>query len=262
MNILISNDDGVLAPGIQAIGQALAPLGRVVIVAPESERSGFSSALTIDRPLRPVEIQKDVWAVNGTPADCVYLAMNGLFDFKFDLVVSGINNGPNLGDHILYSGTVGAAMGGRLNDLPSLALSLCGPQVRSYTSAQSFMAAATWVKDFIQAGLPKLPPRHMLNINIPDIEQVKGIKVTHQSYCIRPKAMISQIDPRGREVFWIGLSSDLEAYSESREVLTMADFEAIQAGYVSISPIQMDVTNYEVLQDLQSQLSLDSQVVL
>lgn len=259
MNILISNDDGVLAPGIQAIARALAPLGRVVIVAPESERSGFSSALTIDRPLRPIEIQKDVWAVNGTPADCIYLAMNGLFDFQFDLVVSGINNGPNLGDHILYSGTVGAAMGGRLNHLPSLALSLCGAHVRSYTSPNSFMAAANWVRHFIQAGLPKLPPRHILNINIPDIEQMKGMKVTHQSHCIRPKAITSQIDPRGREVFWIGLSSDLEAHSEYKQSTTMADFEAVQAGYVSISPIQMDTTNYEVLQDLQSQLSLHPQ---
>lgn len=259
MNILISNDDGVLAPGIQAIAQALAPLGRVVIVAPESERSGFSSALTIDRPLRPIEIQKDVWAVNGTPADCVYLAMNGLFDFQFDLVISGINNGPNLGDHVLYSGTVGAAMGGRLNQLPSLALSLCGAHVRSYNSVESFMPAAIWVRDFIQSGLPKLPPRHILNINIPDIAIIQGMKVTHQSYCIRPKAITPQIDPRGRAVFWIGLSSELEAKSESRQASTMADFEAVQAGYVSISPIQMDVTNYEVLQDLQSQLSLKSE---
>ena len=114
MNILVSNDDGVFAPGIQALAQALKPLGRVVIVAPESERSGFSSALTLDRPLRPIQISPDVWAVNGTPADCVYLAMNGLFDFEFDLVVSGINSGANLGDDILYSGTVGAAFEGRL----------------------------------------------------------------------------------------------------------------------------------------------------
>lgn len=101
MNILVSNDDGVFAPGIQALAQALKPLGRVVIVAPESERSGFSSALTLDRPLRPIQISPDVWAVNGMPADCVYLAMNGLFDFEFDLVVSGINSGANLGDDIV-----------------------------------------------------------------------------------------------------------------------------------------------------------------
>src|SRR5690606_42112701 len=119
--MLVSNDGGVFAPGIQALPQALRPLGRVVIVAPESERSGFSSALTLDRPLRPIQIPPDVWAVNGTPADCVYLAMNGLFDFEFDLVVSRINSGANLGDDILYSGTVGAAFEGRLTKHPAIA---------------------------------------------------------------------------------------------------------------------------------------------
>ena len=124
MNILIANDDGVFAPGIQALADALKPLGSVVVVAPESERSGFSSALTLDRPLRPIQIAEDVWAVNGTPADCVYLSMNGLFDFEFDLVVSGINSGANLGDDVLYSGTVGAAFEGRLMKQPAIAVSL------------------------------------------------------------------------------------------------------------------------------------------
>lgn len=132
MNILIANDDGVFAPGLQALAQALKPLGRVVVVAPESERSGYSSALTLDRPLRPVQISEDVWAVNGTPADCVYLSMNGLFDFEFDLVVSGINSGANLGDDVLYSGTVGAAFEGRLMKHPAIAVSLAGSNVRSY----------------------------------------------------------------------------------------------------------------------------------
>ena len=130
MNILIANDDGVFAPGIQALAQALKPLGRVVVVAPEAERSGYSSALTLDRPLRPVEISPDVWAINGTPADCVYLSMNGLFDFEFDLVVSGINSGANLGDDVLYSGTVGAAFEGRLMKQPAIAVSLAGANVR------------------------------------------------------------------------------------------------------------------------------------
>ena len=161
MNILVSNDDGVFAPGIQALAQALKPLGRVVIVAPESERSGFSSALTLDRPLRPIQISPDVWAVNGTPADCVYLAMNGLFDFEFDLVVSGINSGANLGDDILYSGTVGAAFEGRLTKHPAIAVSLSGPNVRGYQQPQDYQLAAEWVHDFIARGLPVLPERHI-----------------------------------------------------------------------------------------------------
>lgn len=149
MNILIANDDGVFAPGIQALVDALKPLGRVVVVAPESERSGFSSALTLDRPLRPIQIAEDVWAVNGTPADCVYLSMNGLFDFEFDLVVSGINSGANLGDDVLYSGTVGAAFEGRLMKQPAIAVSLAGPDVRSYDHKDDYAQAAKWVHDFI-----------------------------------------------------------------------------------------------------------------
>lgn len=118
-----------------------------MIVAPESERSGFSSALTLDRPLRPIEIASDMWAVNGTPADCVYLSMNGLFDFEFDLVVSGINSGANLGDDVLYSGTVGAAFEGRLMKQPAIAVSLAGPEVRSYNRPEDYHHAAQWVHD-------------------------------------------------------------------------------------------------------------------
>lgn len=177
MNILIANDDGVFAPGIQALAHALKPLGRVVIVAPESERSGFSSALTLDRPLRPIPIAEDIWAVNGTPADCVYLSMNGLFDFEFDLVVSGINSGANLGDDVLYSGTVGAAFEGRLMTQPAIAVSLAGPNVRAYQHPADYAVAAQWVHDFIANGLPTLPPRHILNINIPDVAELKGAKL-------------------------------------------------------------------------------------
>jgi len=138
VNILIANDDGVFAPGLQALAQALKPLGRVVVVAPESERSGYSSALTLDRPLRPVQISEDVWAVNGTPADCVYLSMNGLFDFEFDLVVSGINSGANLGDDVLYSGTVGAAFEGRLMNILRLQY-LWRARMCVHTSIQNIM---------------------------------------------------------------------------------------------------------------------------
>ncbi len=255
MNILISNDDGVFAPGIQALAQALKPLGRVVIVAPESERSGFSSALTLDRPLRPIQISQDVWAVNGTPADCVYLSMNGLFDFEFDLVVSGINSGANLGDDVLYSGTVGAAFEGRLMAQPALAVSFCGANVRSYNDAKDYAQAAQWVHDFIARGLPEVPPRHILNINIPDVPELKGAKITYQGRRSQSKPVTSLVDPRGRQVFWIGLSG--ESVTEQKHGLNNieSDFYAVANGYVSITPIQMDVTNYSILNNLQRTLS-------
>ncbi|MFH7805880.1 5'/3'-nucleotidase SurE [Acinetobacter haemolyticus] len=255
MNILIANDDGVFAPGIQALAQALAPLGRVVIVAPESERSGFSSALTLDRPLRPVQISADVWAVNGTPADCVYLSMNGLFDFEFDLVVSGINSGANLGDDVLYSGTVGAAFEGRLMKQPAIAVSMAGPNVRSYDNPNDYAVAAKWVHDFIAQGLPTLPPRHIFNVNIPDISELRGSKITYQGRRSQSKPISSHVDPRGRQVYWIGLSG--EAVAEPKKGLTEieSDFFAVANGYVSITPIQMDATNYEILHTLHAEFS-------
>lgn len=257
MNILIANDDGVFAPGIIALAQALKPLGRVIVVAPEAERSGFSSALTLDRPLRPVEISPDVWAVNGTPADCVYLALNGLFDFDFDLVVSGINSGANLGDDVLYSGTVGAAFEGRHIKQAALAISLAGPQVRGYLKPEDYQQAAQWVHDFIANGLPVLPPRHILNINIPDIAELKGQKMTYQGRKQLSQPVTRQVDPRGRQVFWIGLAGEAvpEVKSELAEI--GSDFAAVQQGYVSITPIQMDATNYAVLPHLYGQFCTD-----
>lgn len=252
MNILIANDDGVFAPGIQALAKALRPLGRVVIVAPESERSGYSSALTLDRPLRPIQIAQDVWAVNGTPADCVYLSMNGLFDFEFDLVVSGINSGANLGDDVLYSGTVGAAFEGRLMKQPAIAVSLAGSNVRSYENINDYAVAAQWVHNFIKKGLPNLPARHILNINIPDVPELKGEKVTYQGLRGQAKPITSHVDPRGRQVYWIGLAG--EAVTDPRKTPShiQSDFFAVANGYVSITPIQMDATNYNILEDLQT----------
>lgn len=259
MNILIANDDGVFAPGIQALAQALKPLGRVVVVAPESERSGFSSALTLDRPLRPIQISADVWAVNGTPADCVYLSMNGLFDFEFDLVVSGINSGANLGDDVLYSGTVGAAFEGRLMKQPAIAVSLAGSNVRAYTQPEDYAQAAHWLYTFIAQGLPELPARHILNINIPDVAEIKGAQVTYQGRRVQSKPITVQVDPRGRQVFWIGLAG--EAVTDPKPSCTdiQSDFFAVANGYVSITPIQMDATNYSILQRLKENLAHQEQ---
>lgn len=251
MNILISNDDGVFAPGLIALANALREIAHVTVVAPESERSGFSSALTLDRPLRPIEISPDVWAVNGTPADCVYLSMNGLFaDREFDLVVSGINSGPNLGDDVLYSGTVGAAFEGRLMAQPAIAVSFAGPHVRGYQDPQDYAKAANWVKDFIQRGLPQLPARHILNINIPDVDQYAGVLYTYQGRRHQSKPVTSHVDPRGRQVYWIGLSGEAVTEPNHAAQGAQSDFYAIAHDYISITPIQMDSTNYHVLNQL------------
>jgi 5'-nucleotidase len=235
--------------------QALRPLGEVTVVAPEAERSGFSSALTLDRPLRPIEIEQDIWAVNGTPADCVYLAMNGLLQKKFDLVVSGINSGANLGDDVLYSGTVGAAFEGRLMQQPALAVSLVGPKVREYTQASDYRHAAKWMHDFIAAGVPSLPPRHIYNINIPDIENIGKAQITRMGQREQAKPISSHVDPRGRHVYWIGLSGEAMIEPPTPSVEFQSDFFAVNSGFVSVTPIQMDATNYEILHDLQLQLA-------
>ncbi len=254
MNILIANDDGVFAPGIQALAQALRPLGRVVIVAPESERSGFSSALTLDRPLRPVEIAPDMWAVNGTPADCVYLSMNGLFDFEFDLVVSGINSGANLGDDVLYSGTVGAAFEGRLMKQPAIAVSFSRARMyAAITILKIMLLQRNGCMTLLQVAWPTLPPRHIFNVNIPDVAELKGTKVTYQGRRLQSKPITSHVDPRGRQVYWIGLAG--EAVAEPKKGLTdiESDFFAVANGYVSVTPIQMDATNYEILNNLHAE---------
>lgn len=258
MNILISNDDGVFAPGIQALAHALKKLGRVVIVAPEGERSGYSSALTLDRPLRPIQIAEDIWSVNGTPADCVYLSMNGMFDFEFDLVVSGINSGANLGDDVLYSGTVGAAFEGRLMKQPAIAVSLAGSEVRSYEHPMHYARAAEWVHDFIAKGLPILPPRHIFNINIPDIEYIQGAQITYQGQRLQNKPITTQVDARGRQVFWIGLTGESVVDPKKSLIDIPSDFFALANGYVSITPIQIDATNYSILETLKDQISENS----
>jgi 5'-nucleotidase len=254
VNILITNDDGVLAPSIRALAAEMSAHGRVVIVAPESERSGFSSAITLDRPLKPSLIGEDVWSVNGTPADCVFLALNGFLDIEFDLVISGINNGANLGDHIVYSGTVAGAFEGRYLRLPALAVSLVGAKVRGYTEQKDFRNAAIWISKFIEQGLPKLPPRHILNINIPDVENIKGTRVTYQGHRRLKQPVVAQKDLRGRDVYWINFANYKAEQAQNIENYC-SDFEALAEEYVSITPLNIDATNYSVLDDLQTSLS-------
>lgn len=246
MRFLVSNDDGVQSPGLEALAEALARLGEVTVVAPDSERSAFSSALTLDRPLRPVQQANGFWAVNGTPADCVHLALNGFLDFEPDIVVSGINAGANLGDDTLYSGTVAAAMEGRFLGKTGIAVSLAGAHGKGY-GIESYRPAAQMVVRLIKSW-PRLalPPRTILNVNVPDIplEEIRGFQVSRLGHRERSKDVLAQQDPRGRRVYWIGISGNPADAGEG------TDFHAVNEACVSVTPLLTDLTRHDALQDV------------
>jgi 5'-nucleotidase len=272
LKILVSNDDGVLAPGLLALVNALSAIATVTVVAPESERSGASSALTLDRPLHPVQLNNGFWAVNGYPADCVYVGLNGLFEETFDLVISGINAGANMGDDVLYSGTIGAAFEGRGLAIPSLAISLAGAHTKQYREEAHFTLAAGWVRDFVKQGVPRLPAGHILNINIPDIAEFSGVEVTRMGVRDISQPVYSEIDPRGRQMYWVGKSGDplgLDHVVHESKLSTLnnkfeveatvqfrTDFDALNDGFVSITPIRLDATGYSALHGLKQTLNL------
>ena len=246
MRFLVSNDDGVLAPGLAALAEALETLGEVTVVAPDSERSAFSNALTLDRPLRPVQMGNGFWAVNGTPADCVHLALNGLLDFEPDIVVSGINAGANLGDDTLYSGTVAAALEARFLGKTSIAVSLAGAHGRGY-GIDAYRAAAALVVRLIENWRHlQLPNRTILNVNVPDLppEEILGFRVARLGHRGRAKDVLKLEDPRGRPVYWIGIAGEPADAGEG------TDFRAISEGYVSVTPLQTDLTRHDALQDV------------
>lgn len=272
MKILVSNDDGVLAPGLLALVTALSTIAEVTVVAPESERSGASSALTLDRPLHPVQLSNGFWAVNGFPADCVYVGLNGLFQESFDLVISGINSGANMGDDVLYSGTIGAAFEGRGLALPAIAVSLAGIHAKQYRDASHFRVAAEWVRDFVKQGVPRLPAGHILNINIPDVAELSGVEVTRMGVRDVSQPVYSEIDPRGRKMYWVGKSGDPlgqehiindsalhplnNQFEADATVQFRTDFAALNDDFVSITPIRLDATGYSTLVGLKETLFL------
>ncbi|MDQ8037931.1 MAG: 5'/3'-nucleotidase SurE [Pedobacter sp.] len=246
MRFLLSNDDGVQSPGLEALAEALATIGEVTVVAPDSERSAFSSALTLDRPLRPVKQRNGFWAVNGTPADCVHLALNGFLDFEPDIVVSGINSGANLGDDTLYSGTVAAALEGRFLGKTGIAVSLVGAHAKGY-GIESYRPAAAMVVRLIKGWSHlRLPERTILNVNVPDmpLEDLRGFKVTRLGHRGRAKDVLTLEDPRGRKTYWIGLSG------EPVDSGVGTDFHAVSEAYVSVTPLLTDLTRHDALQDV------------
>lgn len=241
MKILISNDDGVYAKGITVLAEHLRTLGEVNIVAPDRNRSGASNSLTLSTPLRLKRIGPGVVSVEGTPTDCVHLAQTGLFEEEADIIVSGINEGTNLGDDILYSGTVAAAIEGRFLGLPAIAISLVGPLCAHYETAAS--VAKQLVTQLL---VNPLPIGTILNVNVPDLPlaELAGFEVTRLGTRHRAEPAIAGKDPRGHEIYWIGLPG-LE-----QDAGPGTDFYAINAKRVSITPIQVNWTNYQVFEEL------------
>lgn len=243
MNILISNDDGFFAPGIRALAKELATIAAIEVVAPDRNRSGASNSLTLARPLTVKQMENGYYSVEGTPTDCVHLAVTGLLDTRFDMVVSGINDGANLGDDVLYSGTVAAAMEGRHLGLPAIALSMVGDDIRHYETG------ALVAKQLVmQLKTHTLPSQTILNVNVPDVpfEQLKGMQVTRLGSRHCAEATIKEIDPRGRPIYWIGRPG-AEADSGIG-----TDFYAVKSGMVSITPLHLDMTNYKIFDQISS----------
>jgi 5'-nucleotidase len=234
MRILLSNDDGYFAPGLAALAEGLAPLGEITVVAPERDRSGASNSLTLDRPLMLSRAPNGFLYVNGTPTDCVHMAVTGILDFEPDVVVSGINSGANMGDDTLYSGTVAAATEGYLLGIPSIAVSLVGKKF------EHFASAARVARDLVMRlarqpfGAPVL-----LNVNVPDIpyEEITGQEITRLGRRHKAQPVVPGKNPRGETVYWVGPAG------ASREAGPGTDFNALERNAVSVTPLQMDLTH-------------------
>jgi 5'-nucleotidase len=231
--ILVTNDDGIYSEGLRKLATALRELGEVAIVAPDREQSAASHALTLNRPLRLLQIEENEWIVDGTPSDCVNLAILKLFkDQRPDLIVSGINFGPNLGDDVTYSGTISAAFEGALLNVPSIALSALVGAHFSFDRCAAFAAELTRV-----ALEQHRDPRIILNVNFPNGE-FEGVRITKLGQRVYSEGIIERLDPRGRKYYWIGGEPPVWHPGEG------TDFEAVQSGFVSITPLHLDLTHH------------------
>jgi 5'-nucleotidase len=248
MRLLLSNDDGYRAPGLSALAEALRPLGEVTIVAPDRNRSGASNSLTLNRPLRATRLGDASYAVDGTPADCVYLAMTTLLAEPPDLVLSGINAGENMGDDVLYSGTVAAAMEACLLGAPAIALSLASTDPSHY--ARAALLARALVERVQLTGIT----RHwLLNVNFPANPDagLETARITRLGRRDRAASTVMQLDPRGQPVYWIGPAGAPGSTSGAG-----TDFHAIADGCVSITPLHMDLSAYSMMEDVVQWLRL------
>lgn len=245
MKILVSNDDGYLATGINVLTLALEKIAEVVVVAPDRNRSAASNSLTLSNPLRVSEVSPHRYKVDGTPSDCVHLALTGFLEFEPDLVVSGINHGANLGDDTIYSGTVAAAMEGRFLGLPSIAVSLVGQNLEHFETAAA--VAAQLVQ---KIGRSALPRDVVLNLNVPNIAlaDLKGVRATRLGFRHKSEQILKDTDPYGRPIYWVGPAGAGQDAGEG------TDFHAIEQGYASVTPLKVDLTRHSALDDLSNWL--------
>jgi 5'-nucleotidase len=247
MRLLLSNDDGILARGLETLEKAARPLGDVWVVAPDREQSATSHSLTLHHPLRPVQLGAQRWQVDGTPTDCVMLAIEALMPAPPDFVFSGINHGPNMGEDVLYSGTVAAAMEGLALGVPSVAVSFAGRVLRSDDSLldDHVEALSRLLKHLVS--LPQFPADTLLNVNIPAVpaKDLKGVRLTRLGRRVFSDSLTPMKDPWGRDIFWIGGGS--VAWSGSDD----SDFRAVKEGYISVTPLHLDLTAKDRLDDAE-----------
>jgi len=249
VKILLANDDGYRAEGLRFLKDSLAGLAPLTVVAPDRNCSGASHSLTLDVPLRVQRVDEETWyVINGTPTDCVHLAITGLFDFEFDMAVSGINDGANLGDDVLYSGTVAAAIEGRFLGLPTVAVSLVA---EAGGSGPHFATAARVARGIVERLLARPLHRSMiLNVNVPDLpyDRLQGFEVTRLGHRHRAKPAVRGTDPRGREIFWVGSAGS------GQDAGPGTDFHAVANGFVSVTPLQVDLTRHAALDSVREWL--------
>lgn len=245
MRILLSNDDGYLADGLAVLAEALRRVAQVEVVAPERDRSGASNSLTLIRPLRVKRAANGFYYVDGTPTDCVHLAVTGLMDREPDMVLAGINRGSNLGDDVLYSGTVAAAIEGRFLGSPAMAISLVGQEGRHFASA-----AEVALRLLHKLRNDPLPADTILNVNVPDLptERIAGFQATRLGHRHKSEPVIRSADPAGEPIYWVGApGAEVDAGPGT-------DFHAVRDGYVSVTPLHVDLTRYAALDQVASWL--------
>jgi 5'-nucleotidase len=245
MRILLSNDDGYLAQGLVTLAQALAKYADISVVAPDKNRSAASNSLTLEMPLRAQSSENGFIRVDGTPTDCVHLAITGLLEHEPDMVIAGINHGANLGDDVLYSGTVAAATEGRFLGFPAIAISLNSSDPKHFDTAAQ--VAVTLMQQIMNKPLPR---DTLLNVNVPDIalSELKGYQVTRLGQRHKSEPVVKAQDQRGREIYWVGPPGSAQDAGEG------TDFYAIKMGYVSITPLQLDLTRYEQMEIIKAWL--------
>lgn len=239
MKILLSNDDGFIAPGLNALQQRLSEPYDVMVVAPDRDRSAASNSLTLESPLRLTKRGKNFYSVNGTPTDCVHLALTGLYDNAPDIVISGINAGENMGDDVIYSGTVAAAMEGRNLGLPAIAVSLTSFQPQYFaTAVEAIVVLLRQLSDFGEKS------DTILNVNVPDIPwgEIKGFRATRLGKRHKAESVIKSKDPRGNNIYWVGPPGKQQDASEG------TDFHAVEQGYISVTPLHIDLTRYQAIE--------------